>query len=169
MIDEIGHLKAFCVHIHNTKLDEDIYYEKTTHTTHGVVGEDLAALCIESAMQCIFEEMDFIDIKDKDQESIHNLVARNMLNHSLSVAVDVTLGEGAVYRINKCVTCAMDKICIWYISKALEWRKVFMLIFTNPRGSWFLARLWHIVCWCGYGYAHTLRIVCWCGYGYGIW
>ena len=56
-----------------------------------------------------------------DTGSVHNLVARNLINHTLSVTVDVILGEGEVVQFNKCLT---DKICIWYISKALKWGKV---------------------------------------------
>ena len=102
-------------------------------------------------------------------DSVKNLVARNMMHHSLSFVVDDKLGEGVVDRFDKCVTYAVGRICIWDISKALKWGKVLMQIFAAPRNSWFLARTLSFVHWYGSSCARTWRIFRWCGYGYGIW
>ena len=45
------------------KLAEDVDLEAVARETHGFVGADVAALCTESALQCIREKMDIIDIE----------------------------------------------------------------------------------------------------------
>lgn len=45
------------------KLAEDVDLEAVAKDTHGFVGADVAALCTESALQCIREKMDIIDIE----------------------------------------------------------------------------------------------------------
>jgi transitional endoplasmic reticulum ATPase len=45
------------------KLAEDVNLEAVAKDTHGFVGSDVAALCTESALQCIREKMDIIDIE----------------------------------------------------------------------------------------------------------
>ncbi len=47
------------------KLSEDVNLEAVAKDTHGFVGADIAALCTESALQCIREKMDVIDIEDE--------------------------------------------------------------------------------------------------------
>ena len=71
-------------------------------------------------------------------DSIQNLVAGNMMHHGLSFLFDHKLGEGVIDCFNKCVVYAVERICIWDISKALKWGKVLLQIFPDPRGSWFL-------------------------------
>lgn len=45
------------------KLSGDVDLEAVAKDTHGFVGSDVAALCTESALQCIREKMDIIDIE----------------------------------------------------------------------------------------------------------
>ena len=62
--DEVGRMEVLRIHTRNMKLDEDVDLKSIAHETHGFVGADLAQLCSESAMQCIREKMDIIDIED---------------------------------------------------------------------------------------------------------
>jgi transitional endoplasmic reticulum ATPase len=61
--DEIGRLEILRIHTKNMKLDESVDLEAVAKDTHGFVGSDVAALCTESALQCIREKMDIIDIE----------------------------------------------------------------------------------------------------------
>ena len=61
--DEIGRLEILRIHTKNMKLSEDVDLEAVAKDTHGFVGSDVAALCTESALQCIREKMDIIDIE----------------------------------------------------------------------------------------------------------
>jgi len=61
--DEIGRLEILRIHTKNMKLSEDVDLEAVAKETHGFVGADVAALCTESALQCIREKMDIIDIE----------------------------------------------------------------------------------------------------------
>lgn len=45
------------------KLSEDVDLEAVAKETHGFVGSDVAALCTQSALQCIRQKMDIIDIE----------------------------------------------------------------------------------------------------------
>ncbi|GFP90784.1 cell division cycle protein 48 homolog [Phtheirospermum japonicum] len=47
--------------------------------THGYVGADLAALCMEAALQCIREKMDVIDLEDEtiDAEILNSMAVTN--------------------------------------------------------------------------------------------
>lgn len=53
--------------------------EKIAKDTHGYVGADLAALCTESALQCIREKMDVIDLEDDtiDAEILNSMAVTN--------------------------------------------------------------------------------------------
>lgn len=53
--------------------------EKIAKDTHGYVGADLAALCTESALQCIREKMDVIDLEDEtiDAEILNSMAVTN--------------------------------------------------------------------------------------------
>jgi transitional endoplasmic reticulum ATPase len=62
--DEVGRMEVLRIHTRNMKLDEDVDLASIAKETHGYVGADLAALCTESALQCIREKMDVIDIED---------------------------------------------------------------------------------------------------------
>jgi hypothetical protein len=74
------------------KLDEDIDYEKITCTTHGVVGEDLAVICIESPMNCIREGMESIFIEHKEMDVSHpNSPHEPVVDNTIMVSVGPTL------------------------------------------------------------------------------
>ncbi|EGC32661.1 cell division cycle protein 48 [Dictyostelium purpureum] len=62
--DATGRLEILRIHTKNMKLDETVDLEAVSNETHGYVGADLAALCTESALQCIREKMDVIDLED---------------------------------------------------------------------------------------------------------
>lgn len=47
------------------KLGDDVDLEVISDATHGFVGADLAQLCTEAALNCIREQLDFIDIEDE--------------------------------------------------------------------------------------------------------
>lgn len=47
------------------KLGEDVDLENVAEATHGFVGADLAQLCTEAALNCIREQLEFIDIEDE--------------------------------------------------------------------------------------------------------
>lgn len=53
--------------------------ERVSKDTHGYVGADLAALCTESALQCIREKMDIIDLEDEtiDAEILNSMAVTN--------------------------------------------------------------------------------------------
>lgn len=76
--DEIGRLEILRIHTKNMKLDETVDLEAVARDTHGFVGSDVAALCTESALQCIREKMDIIDIEsDKIDTQILEAMAVN--------------------------------------------------------------------------------------------
>ncbi|KAL8214476.1 hypothetical protein R6Q57_003925 [Mikania cordata] len=60
-------------------LADDVDLEKISKETHGYVGADLAALCTESALQCIREKMDVIDLEDEsiDAEILNSMAVTN--------------------------------------------------------------------------------------------
>lgn len=62
--DAIGRLEILRIHTKNMKLEETVDLEAIAGETHGYVGADLAQLCTESALQCIREKMDVIDLED---------------------------------------------------------------------------------------------------------
>merc|ERR1719331_3836482 len=61
--DATGRLEILHIHTRNMKLSEEIDLEVIADATHGYVGADLAQLCAEAAMNCIREQLDFIDIE----------------------------------------------------------------------------------------------------------
>jgi transitional endoplasmic reticulum ATPase len=61
--DENGRLEILRIHTRNMKLADDVDLEAIAKQTHGFVGADIAALCTESAMQCIREKMELIDME----------------------------------------------------------------------------------------------------------
>ena len=65
MPDEIGRMEILRIHTRNMKLAEDVDLQAVAKETHGFVGADVAQLCTESALQCIREKMDIIDIEDE--------------------------------------------------------------------------------------------------------
>lgn len=46
------------------KLNEDVDIAALAKQTHGLVGADVAQLCVESAMNCIREKMDIINLEE---------------------------------------------------------------------------------------------------------
>jgi transitional endoplasmic reticulum ATPase len=46
-------LEILRIHTKNMKLDANVDLEAVAKDTHGFVGSDVAALCTESALQCI--------------------------------------------------------------------------------------------------------------------
>jgi transitional endoplasmic reticulum ATPase len=77
--DPVGRLEILRIHTKNMKLDKDVDLEDVAKQTHGYVGADLAALCTESALQCIREKMEFIDIEDDkiDAEVLDSMFVTN--------------------------------------------------------------------------------------------
>ncbi|OMJ83515.1 hypothetical protein SteCoe_15547 [Stentor coeruleus] len=61
--DEVGRIEILRIHTKNMKLSEDVDIADLAKNTHGYVGADLAQLCAESAMNCIREKMDLIDLE----------------------------------------------------------------------------------------------------------
>ncbi|KAJ8568656.1 hypothetical protein K7X08_028189 [Anisodus acutangulus] len=64
--DEVGRLEILRVH---TKLGEDVDLEGVARDTHGHVGDDLATLSTEAALQCIREKMEVIDLEDESVDA----------------------------------------------------------------------------------------------------
>jgi transitional endoplasmic reticulum ATPase len=62
--DTEGRMEILGIHTRNMKLHEDVDLEKIAEQIHGFVGADIAQLCTESALQCIREQMDIIDMED---------------------------------------------------------------------------------------------------------
>merc|ERR1711935_991836 len=63
--DDNGRLEILRIHTKNMKLNADVKLEDLAANTHGFVGADLAQLCTESALCCIREKMELIDIEDE--------------------------------------------------------------------------------------------------------
>lgn len=63
--DETGRLEILRIHTKNMRLGDDVDLVEVSKETHGYVGADLAQLCTEAAMQCIREQMEFIDLDDE--------------------------------------------------------------------------------------------------------
>merc|ERR1719184_694566 len=64
--DETGRLEILHIHTKNMKLGEDVDLEQVASATHGFVGADLAQLCTEAALNCIREQLEFIDIEEEE-------------------------------------------------------------------------------------------------------
>ena len=64
--DETGRVEILAIHTRNMKLGEEIDLEIVPSQTHGFVGADLAQLCTEAALNCIREQLEFIDIEGKN-------------------------------------------------------------------------------------------------------
>ncbi|XP_057729567.1 cell division cycle protein 48 homolog [Arachis stenosperma] len=77
--DEVGRLEVLRIHTKNMKLSDNVDLERVARDTHGYVGADLAALCTESALQCIREKMDVIDLEDEsiDAEILNSMAVTN--------------------------------------------------------------------------------------------
>jgi len=64
--DETGRLEVLAIHTRNMKLEEAVDLEMIAGSTHGFVGADLAQLCTEAALNCIREQLEFIDIEEDE-------------------------------------------------------------------------------------------------------
>jgi len=64
--DETGRLEILAIHTRNMKLAEEVDLEMISGNTHGFVGADLAQLCTEAALNCIREQLEFIDIEEEE-------------------------------------------------------------------------------------------------------
>jgi len=64
--DETGRLEILAIHTRNMKLGEEVDLEMISGNTHGFVGADLAQLCTEAALNCIREQLEFIDIEEEE-------------------------------------------------------------------------------------------------------
>ncbi|XP_057456099.1 cell division cycle protein 48 homolog isoform X2 [Lotus japonicus] len=82
--DEVGRLEVLRIHTKKMKLSDDVDLEKIAKNTHGYVGADLAALCTESALQCIREKMDVIDLEADtiDAEVLNSMAVTNEHFHT---------------------------------------------------------------------------------------
>lgn len=63
--DLTGRMEILHIHTKNMKLHEEVELQTIAEATHGFVGADLAQLCTESALNCIREQMDVIDIEEE--------------------------------------------------------------------------------------------------------
>lgn len=97
--DENGRLEVFRIHTRNMKLDEDVDPEAIAKNTHGFVGADIAALCMEAAMQCIREKMDLIDMENEtiDAEVLDSMsVNMDHFKYALGISNPSSLRETVV-------------------------------------------------------------------------
>ncbi len=97
--DENGRMEIFRIHTRSMKLDDDIDLEQMAKQTHGFVGADIAALCTESAMQCIREKMDLIDIESDilDAEILNEMaVSHEHFKFALGTSNPASLRETIV-------------------------------------------------------------------------
>eukprot|EP00163_Fabomonas_tropica_P025592 TRINITY_DN4450_c0_g1_i2.p1 TRINITY_DN4450_c0_g1~~TRINITY_DN4450_c0_g1_i2.p1 ORF type:complete len:798 (-),score=313.87 TRINITY_DN4450_c0_g1_i2:1754-4147(-) len=97
--DAIGRLEVMRIHTRNMKLDENVDLEAVAQETHGYVGADLAALCTESALQCIREKMDIIDLEDEtiDAEVLNSMaVTQDHFTTALGLSNPSALRETVV-------------------------------------------------------------------------
>ena len=61
--DETGRLEVLAIHTRNMKLGEEVDSEMVAANTHGFVGADVAHFFTEVTLNCIREELEFIDIE----------------------------------------------------------------------------------------------------------
>lgn len=63
------------------KLSSNVKLEEIAGNTHGFVGADLAQLCTESALTCIREKMDLIDLEEEtiDAEILDSMAVTQVL------------------------------------------------------------------------------------------
>ena len=80
VLEKVGRLEVLHIHTRKMKLSEDVNSERVAKETHGHVGEDLAGLSTEAALQCIREKMDVIDMEDEtiDAEVPNSMAVTNI-------------------------------------------------------------------------------------------
>lgn len=97
--DEIGRMEILRIHTKNMKLSPDVDLTSIAKETHGFVGADMAQLCTESALQCIREKMDIIDIEDEtiDAQVLDAMaVTQDHFRHALGACNPASLRETVV-------------------------------------------------------------------------
>jgi len=97
--DEIGRMEILRIHTKNMKLAPDVDLSQIAKETHGFVGADMAQLCTESALQCIREKMDIIDIEDEniDTQVLDAMaVTQDHFRHALGACNPASLRETVV-------------------------------------------------------------------------
>lgn len=97
--DEIGRMEILRIHTKNMKLSPDVDLTDIAKQTHGFVGADMAQLCTESALQCIREKMDIIDIEDEtiDAQVLDAMaVTQDHFRHALGACNPASLRETVV-------------------------------------------------------------------------
>merc|ERR1719330_305549 len=101
--DETGRLEILAIHTRNMKLGEEIDLEIIASQTHGFVGADLAQLCTEAALNCIREQLEFIDIEEDeiDAEILDAMAVQQLhFNEAMKVVNPSTLRETHVQTPN---------------------------------------------------------------------
>lgn len=101
--DETGRLEILAIHTRNMKLGEEVELESIASQTLGFVGADLAQLCTEAALNCIREQLEFIDIEEEEIDAeILDAMAVGQLhfNDAMKVVNPSTLRETHVQTPN---------------------------------------------------------------------
>jgi transitional endoplasmic reticulum ATPase len=97
--DDNGRLEVLRIHTKNMKLAPDVQLQHLAANTHGYVGADLAQLCTESALTCIREKMEFIDLEEEsiDAEILDSMaVTAEHFNQGLTQCNPSSLRETVV-------------------------------------------------------------------------
>ncbi|CAD7961617.1 unnamed protein product [Amoebophrya sp. A120] len=97
--DDNGRLEILRIHTKNMKLSANVKLEEIAGNTHGFVGADLAQLCTESALTCIREKMDLIDLEEEtiDAEILDSMaVTQDHFNTAMGVCNPSSLRETVV-------------------------------------------------------------------------
>lgn len=91
--------------------------ERVAKDTHGYVGADLAALCTESALQCIREKMDLIDLEDEtiDAEILNSMA---VTNEHFQTALG-TSNPSALRETVSLLDASCDLHCAWKLTMIL--------------------------------------------------
>merc|ERR1719197_1201239 len=101
--DATGRLEILHIHTKNMKLGDDVDLEQVAEATHGFVGADLAQLCTEAALNCIREQLEFIDIEDEviDAEILDAMSVQQFhFNDAMKIVSPSSLRETVVQPTN---------------------------------------------------------------------
>merc|ERR1719464_502383 len=101
--DATGRLEIMHIHTKNMKLGDDVDLEQVAEATHGFVGADLAQLCTEAALNCIREQLEFIDIEDEviDAEILDAMSVQQFhFNDAMKIVSPSSLRETVVQPTN---------------------------------------------------------------------
>uniref|UniRef100_A0A0D9X7S6 AAA+ ATPase domain-containing protein n=1 Tax=Leersia perrieri TaxID=77586 RepID=A0A0D9X7S6_9ORYZ len=102
--NDLGRLEILRIHTKNMPLDDDVDLERVAKDSHGMVGADLASLCSESAMQCIREKLDVIDIENDtiDVEILNSMiVTMDHLKFAMEITKPSALRETGIVEVPK--------------------------------------------------------------------